>query len=65
LVSAGLPVPPQLVTAADVQRGKPHPDPFLTAAARLNVAPERCLVFEDTATGAEAARAAGMVCLLV
>lgn len=54
-----------VIAAEDYRRGKPHPDPFLTAAARLNVAPAHCLVFEDTATGAEAARAAGMACVLV
>jgi len=54
-----------VIAAEDYERGKPHPDPFLTAAARLGVAPGECLVFEDTATGAEAARAAGMACVLV
>ena len=54
-----------VIAAEDYERGKPHPDPFLTAAARLQVAPAHCLVFEDTATGAEAARAAGMACVLV
>jgi beta-phosphoglucomutase family hydrolase len=54
-----------VIAAEDYERGKPHPDPFLTAAARLEVPPAQCLVFEDTATGAEAARAAGMACVLV
>ena len=54
-----------VIAAEDYRRGKPHPDPFLTAAARLGVEPAHCLVFEDTATGAEAARAAGMACVLV
>ncbi len=54
-----------IITSEDYSRGKPHPDPFLEAARRLNVAPERCLVFEDTSTGQQAARAAGMACVLV
>lgn len=54
-----------VIAAEDYARGKPHPDPFLTAAARLQVEPEDCLVFEDTVTGAEAARAAGMRWVLV
>jgi len=54
-----------LVCAEDYRQGKPHPDPFLTAAARLGVVPEKCLVFEDTNTGIEAARAAGMQWVLV
>lgn len=54
-----------VVTAEDYQRGKPAPDPFLEAALRLNVPPEQCLVFEDTATGIAAAQAAGMQSVLV
>jgi HAD superfamily hydrolase (TIGR01509 family) len=54
-----------VIAAEDYDHGKPHPDPFLTAAARLGVQPGGCLVFEDTATGAEAARAAGMAWVLV
>lgn len=54
-----------ITTSEDYLRGKPAPDPFLTAATRLGVAPEYCLVLEDTATGAEAARAAGMAWVLV
>ena len=49
-----------LVCAGEYERGKPAPDPFLLAARKLNVAPEHCLVFEDTALGIDAATAAGM-----
>ena len=54
-----------IVAFGDYARGKPAPDPFLEAARRLGVAPERCLVFEDTPTGIEAAEAAGMQWVLV
>lgn len=54
-----------LVTASDVAHGKPHPETFLKAAAQLGVEPEKCLVFEDTELGREAAAAAGMDCVLV
>jgi HAD superfamily hydrolase (TIGR01509 family) len=54
-----------VVTAEDYVRGKPAPDPFLKAAELLRVEPAHCLVFEDTVTGAEAARAAGMACVIV
>ncbi|HYR57671.1 MAG TPA: HAD family phosphatase [Chthoniobacteraceae bacterium] len=54
-----------VVTSEDYQRGKPSPDPFLEAALRLDVSPEECLVFEDTATGIAAATAAGMKSVLV
>jgi sugar-phosphatase len=60
LLAAGLPVPPQLVTAADVARGKPHPDPYLLGAERLGFAPEDCVVFEDAAAGVAAAAEAGV-----
>jgi len=52
-----------VVTADDITNGKPHPEIFLTAAAKLVVAPERCLVFEDAPAGLAAARAAGMTCV--
>jgi HAD superfamily hydrolase (TIGR01509 family) len=48
------------VTGDEVARGKPEPDMFLLAAARLDVAPEACLVFEDAPAGLDAAARAGM-----
>ncbi|MFI8966705.1 HAD family hydrolase [Streptomyces sp. NPDC053493] len=47
-------------SAEDVGRGKPAPDLFLHAAARMGVAPERCVVVEDSVLGVQAAIAAGM-----
>ena len=49
-----------IVCAEDTVRRKPFPDPFLEAARRLNVAPEDCVVFEDSVPGIQAANAAGM-----
>jgi len=49
-----------LVCAEDYKKGKPDPEAFLVAAERLKVKPERCLVFEDTDLGIQAATAAGM-----
>ncbi len=54
-----------IVCSEDYARGKPFPDPFLMAAQRLGIEPARCLVFEDTRIGEEAARAAGMASVLV
>jgi HAD superfamily hydrolase (TIGR01509 family) len=48
-----------------VERVKPAPDLFLLAASRLGVAPERCVVFEDSPNGIRAARAAGMRCVAI
>jgi HAD superfamily hydrolase (TIGR01509 family) len=48
-----------------VERVKPAPDLFLLAATRLGVAPERCVVFEDSPNGIRAARAAGMRCVAI
>lgn len=56
---------PVLVTADDISRGKPDPEPFLVAAARLGVAPADCLVIEDAPAGLQSARAAGMRSLAV
>jgi HAD superfamily hydrolase (TIGR01509 family) len=49
-----------LVCAGEYTKSKPDPDAFLLAAAKLGVAPEACLVFEDTDLGIQAAEAAGM-----
>jgi beta-phosphoglucomutase-like phosphatase (HAD superfamily) len=48
------------VTAEDVHQGKPDPEVFLTAAARIDRPAARCVVFEDAFVGIEAARAGGM-----
>ena len=47
------------VAGDELKRTKPHPDPYLTAAARLGVDPARCAVVEDTVTGVASAEAAG------
>jgi HAD superfamily hydrolase (TIGR01509 family) len=52
---------PYLFSATDVPRGKPAPDLFLHAAARMRVKPADCIVVEDSAAGVSAARAAGMI----
>lgn len=54
-----------VLASGDYARHKPHPDPYLAAAARFGVAPERCLVIEDTQRGVEAAHAAGMRCIAI
>ena len=54
-----------VVVAADVQRGKPAPDVFLLAAQRCGAAPKDCIVFEDAPLGVEAARRAGMRCVVL
>jgi HAD superfamily hydrolase (TIGR01509 family) len=54
-----------LVCAGDYQKSKPDPEAFLLAAARLKVAPESCLVFEDTEMGIQAATSAGMASVKV
>jgi len=50
----------EVVTANDVKCGKPAPDIFLEAAARIEITPERCLVFEDAPAGMMGAQSAGM-----
>jgi HAD superfamily hydrolase (TIGR01509 family) len=54
-----------VVCAEDYDRGKPHPDPFLLAAKLIGVPPDGCVVFEDSPTGIEAAKAAGMAWVFV
>ena len=52
-----------IVTAEDVQHGKPAPDIYLEAARRLGVEPSLCMAFEDATPGVQAAEAAGMMVL--
>jgi len=52
-------------SAEDEPYGKPHPGVFLTTAARLGVAPDRCVVWEDSPAGVLAAKAARMACVAV
>ncbi|WOD38191.1 HAD-IA family hydrolase [Nodosilinea sp. E11] len=61
----GLPEPSVMVTADDVQRGKPAPDPYLLAAERMGMTPADCLVIEDAPAGVEAAKAAGATVIAV
>lgn len=60
LTAAGLPVPMELVSSEDVERGKPHPDPYLLGAHRLGIDPQDCIVFEDADAGIQAGIAAGV-----
>lgn len=53
------------LTAEDVVRGKPHPEIYLTAAARIGVAPSEMLVLEDSEMGTRSAAAAGAVAVSV
>jgi sugar-phosphatase len=59
LSHVGLPVPDAMITADDVEHGKPHPQSYRLAAERLGVAPENCVVLEDAPAGVEAGRRAG------
>lgn len=52
-----------VVTGKDVQKSKPDPEIFLLAAERLGLSPGQCVVFEDSASGIRAARAAGCLCI--
>src|SRR3954464_12176981 len=61
LVASGFRVPERLVTAETVEEGKPHPAPYLAGAALLGLAPEHCVVFEDSASGVAAGCAAGCI----
>ncbi len=56
---AGIPIPTNTVTADDVTRGKPDPEPFIAGAHMLRAQIEHCLVFEDSESGARAGLAAG------
>lgn len=54
-----------VVTGEQVTHGKPHPEPYLTAAARLGLDPADCIAIEDSETGARSAAAAGAQVIVV
>jgi len=63
---AGIPIPAAgIVTANDVSRGKPHPDPYLAGAALCSADPRKCLVVEDAISGLVAGHTAGALTLAV
>jgi beta-phosphoglucomutase family hydrolase len=55
----------EIVSAEDVEKGKPDPSMFLDAARRLGALPSKCVVIEDSVAGVEAAKAGGMKCVAV
>jgi sugar-phosphatase len=59
LRAAGLRIPESMITATDIRNGKPHPEPYLKAAAALGYAGEDCIVLEDAISGVRAGKAAG------
>jgi mannitol-1-/sugar-/sorbitol-6-phosphatase len=65
LECAGIAVPSTVVTADNVSQGKPNPEPYQLAAARLGLAPVECLVIEDAPNGIQAGRLAGCQVLAV
>ncbi len=54
-----------IVAGDQVKKGKPHPEPYLTAASRLGVRPAACVVVENAPYGIASARQAGMFCIAV
>jgi beta-phosphoglucomutase len=54
-----------IITGDEVPRAKPFPDPYLTAARQIGVAPGNCLVVENAPLGIEAAKSAGMYCVAI
>jgi sugar-phosphatase len=64
LDAAGIPLPRVVVTADDVTQGKPDPEGYLAAASELGVSPASALVLEDSASGVEAGREAGVAAVV-
>lgn len=60
VTGAGMPLPEVIVPVDEISKGKPDPEGYLKAAQLLGVAPEECLVFEDTRPGIDAGLRAGM-----
>ena len=54
-----------VITGEDVEKGKPHPEPYLNAAKALGVRPDECIVIEDSPVGIWSAKNAGMYCVAI
>ncbi len=65
MAAAGIPAPAVMITAEDVQAGKPDPAGYLLAAKRLGLEARDCLIFEDAAVGIQAAEAAGAPLMII
>jgi sugar-phosphatase len=65
MAAAGIPEPAVMITAEDVQAGKPDPAGYLLAAKRLGLEPRDCLIFEDATVGIQAAEAAGAPLMII
>ena len=65
MAAAGIPEPLLMITAEDVQAGKPDPAGYLLAAKRLGLEPRDCLIFEDATVGIQAAEAAGAPLMII
>jgi sugar-phosphatase len=59
LRAAGFAIPKHLVTASDIQHGKPHPEPYLRGAQSVAAPPAACVVIEDAPAGIQSGKAAG------
>lgn len=59
LRAAGLPIPRTIITSSDVKNGKPDPEPYLKAAAKMRFSASDCIVVEDAPAGIRAGKAAG------
>ena len=64
LDAAGIALPRVVITADDVERGKPAPDGYLAAAAALGIPPAEAILVEDTESGVQAGRQAGVPVVL-
>ncbi len=60
LRAVGLPIPRIMISASDIDKGKPDPEPYLKAAAASGFAPRECIVVEDAPAGVQSGKAAGM-----
>ncbi|KII29042.1 HAD family hydrolase [Pseudomonas fluorescens] len=65
MAAAGIPAPAVMITAEDVQAGKPDPAGYLLAAKRLGLEARDCLIFEDATVGIQAAEAVGAPLMII